>query len=320
VRVVFFGTPEFAVPTLEALLASRHRVEAVVTQPDRPRGRGQKLAAPPVKQLAARQGLPVLQPERLRDEAFLEQMRRLAPDLGVVAAYGKILPVTLLAIPARGMLNVHASILPRWRGASPVQHAVMAGDAETGVTIMRVVEALDAGAMLARASRPIGPEETAGEVEAALASMGGALLARTLDALEKGPVPEEPQDEALATYAPRLTRQDGAIDWGQPAGTLHDRIRGLHPWPGAFTFLGGQRLLVRAARVAQPGDVETGAFPGTVVHAGGDRLVVAAGEGSALCLHEVQLEGRRAMSARELLAGRLVREGTRFDEGAAAAP
>jgi methionyl-tRNA formyltransferase len=312
VRVVFFGTPEFAVPTLAALLASRHEVAAVVTQPDRPSGRGHQVRPPPAKHLAQQHGVPVLQPERLRDDGFLDDMRRVAPDLGVVAAYGKILPEVLLAIPRLGMINVHASLLPRWRGASPVHHAIMAGDVETGVTIMRMVRELDAGAMMARQARPIGRQETAGEVEAALAAMGAPLLIRTVDALEEGTVREEPQEDALATYAPRLAREDGAIDWSLPAATLHDRIRGLHPWPGAFTFLGTQRLILRTARVDDEPVTGQDLPPGTILHAHGERLVVAAGEGTGLRVLALQPEGRRAMSAREFLAGHALRAGARF--------
>lgn len=324
-RIVFFGTPDFAVPTLEALLVSRHEVVGVVTQPDRPQGRGRRLHPPPVKVLAEARGVPVVQPERLKDAEFMEAVRAWRADLGVVAAYGKILPAALLGIPRLGTVNVHASLLPRWRGASPVQHAVMAGDSETGVTIMRVVPALDAGAMLARVTRRIGPDETAGGVEADLSLLGAVLLVGVVDALERGPVEETPQDEAAVTYAPRLTREDGRIDWTQPAGVLYDRIRGLQPWPGAFTFRDGRRLVVlRAiaagaphndADVAQPEPGTAGApLPGTLV-VDSKRLLVACGQDTWLELVKVKPEGRPAMRADAYLAGHPVAPDTRFDAG-----
>ena len=306
-RVLFLGTPDFAVPTLEALLASSHDVVGVVTQPDRPRGRGQRLQPPPVKVVAEAAGVPCWQPERLRQEGFFDAMRALTPDLGVVAAYGKILPRVFLDIPRLGMINVHASLLPRWRGASPIQHAVMHGDAETGVTIMRVVEALDAGAMLSVGARPIGPEETADDVERALATLGAGLLVEAVERLAAGPVDETPQDERLVTYAPRLTKESGHIDWTRPADALVDFVRGLHPWPLARTTVGGQGLTILRARVeAGSGNA---AAAGTVVEAHGDRLLVACGHGSVLRVVDLQPEGKRAMSARDYLAGRRLAPG-----------
>ncbi len=327
-RIAFFGTPGFAVPTLEALLVSRHEVAGVVTQPDRPQGRGRRLQAPPVKKLALARGVPVVQPERLKDEEFLDAFRAWRADLGVVAAYGKILPSVLLDVPRLGFINVHASLLPRWRGASPVQHAVMAGDRETGVTIMRVVPALDAGAMLAIATRRIGDDETAGGVEADLSLLGAMLLVQAVDALQDGRVDETPQDEAAATYAPRLAREDGRIDWRLPARTLHDRIRGLQPWPGAFTFRDGQRLAVLQARPAgapRPGEgmVQPDGSGGEAVAPGtmaavGRRLLVACGDGSWLELVRVKPEGRAAMHAGAYLAGHPPAPGTRFEPGTTA--
>jgi methionyl-tRNA formyltransferase len=225
-RIVFFGTPEFAVPTLDALLGSRHPVVGVVTQPDRPRGRGQKVSAAPIKARALAAALPVLQPERLKDPAFLDALAALRADLGVVAAYGKILTDALLAVPRLGMINVHASLLPRYRGAAPVHRAIIAGERETGVTIMRVVKALDAGPMLTTVRRPIGPDETSDEVERDLARLGAHLLVSATDALAAGSSEETPQDDRTATYAHRLTKEDGVIDWNWPAARLHDQI---HP-------------------------------------------------------------------------------------------
>jgi len=308
-RIVFFGTPAFAVPTLRALLASRHPVIGVVTQPDRPRGRGQQLQPGPVKILAAGHGLPVLQPLKMRDEEFLDALRAWQPDLGVVAAYGRILTDALLAVPRLGTINVHASLLPRWRGAAPVHRAVMAGDRESGVTIMRVVRELDAGPMLDVAARAIADDETSAEVEPALASLGAARLVSVVDRLAEGPIPEQPQPAEGVTYAERVTRADSPIDWSRPAKALHDQVRGLHPWPLATTALGGQRLIVVRSAAAPEGPE---AAPGTVVEAAGDRLVIAAGSG-ALRLLELKPEGRRVMTAREFLAGHPVRVGARLE-------
>jgi methionyl-tRNA formyltransferase len=299
-RIVFFGTPAFAVPTLSRLLASRHEVVAVVTQPDRPRGRGQRVSDAPVKALALERGLKVLQPERLSRDLFEESFTLLKADLGVVAAYGKILPEWLLQTPALGMINVHASLLPKYRGAAPVHRAVVAGETETGVTIMRVVKSLDAGPMLAKVTRPIGPYESSDVVERDLAALGANLLVSLLDDLHSGHVVETPQNDADATYAPRLTKEEGLIDWTRAALDVHNQVRGLRPWPTAFTFLNGARLVVHQAR---PSDAEvSGAFPGTCVAAGAV-ISVACGDGRALDLLQVQLEGRRVISARDFVGG-----------------
>ena len=307
-RVVFFGTPAFAVPTLDALLESPYEVVGVVTQPDRPRGRGHKTSASPVKTGALVAGKPVLQPASVRDAGFLADLSSLAADIGVVAAYGQILPEPALASPRLGMINVHASILPRYRGAAPVHRAVINGDAETGVTIMRVVKALDAGAMLAVARRPIGSDETSDEVERDLANIGASLLVSTIPALVDGRLAETPQDDAVATYAPRLVKDDGRIDWTWPADRIHNLIRGLHPWPHAFTSLGQERFILHRSRpLHQP----PRGNPGAIVEAAGDRLLVAAGTGS-LDILEIQPEGKRPMSAREFLSGHPVAPGAIF--------
>jgi methionyl-tRNA formyltransferase len=307
-RIVFFGTPGFAVPTLEALLRSRHAVAGVVTQPDRPRGRGQQMLDAPVKAMAAASGVPVLQPERLKDAAFLEALTALRGDLGVVVAYGKILSDQVLAIPTRGFVNVHASLLPRYRGAAPVHRAVIAGERETGVTIMRVVQALDAGPVLANVHRLIGPEETSEDVERDLARLGAALLVDTLDGLAAGHLRDQPQDDSQATYAHKLRKDEGLIDWRWTADRLHNMIRGLHPWPHAFTFLGSRRFIVRRSRWSGEPSPEA---PGTVVDAAGDRLAVATGSG-VLEITEIQSEGKRPMPAREFLAGHPLSRGERF--------
>lgn len=307
-KVVFLGTPQFAVPTLDAILASSHTVVGVVTQPDKPRGRGQKETDAPVKARARERGLPTLQPATLKDPAVLEQLAALGADIGVVAAYGKILSQVVLDIPRLGMINVHASLLPRWRGAAPVHRSVIAGDAVTGVTIMRVVKALDAGAMLATVERPIGPDDTSDEVERDLATLGADLLVRTLDRLAVGPVDEVPQDDRLVTYAHRLTKDDGVIDWTKPAAAIHNQIRGLHPWPLAFSYVDGQRLILRRSTwSAEP----VSADPGTIVVAQGDELRIATGDGSLL-VTELQAEGRRASRTRDFLAGRKLVPGLRF--------
>ena len=307
-RVVFFGTPEFAVPTLDALLQSQHHVAAVVTQPDRPHGRGQRTSDAPVKARAVASGLPVLQPERLKDPVFLDHLAALEVDLGVVAAYGKILTDAVLAAPRLGLLNVHASLLPRYRGAAPVHRAIIGGERETGVTIMRVVKALDAGPMLAAVRRPIGADETSIEVERDLARLGAALLVSATDDLAAGRAHEMAQDDAAATYAPRLTKDEGAIDWSWPAERIHNCIRGLHPWPHAFSVVQGRRcILIRSATSDEP----AGQPPGTVLEARGERLIVATGAGR-LHITLIQAEGKRPMGPREFLAGHRLATGDRF--------
>jgi methionyl-tRNA formyltransferase len=309
VRIVYFGTPAFAVPSLEALLRSAHEVVAVVSQPDRHRGRGQHLQATPTKEVALAHHVRVLQPTRIKDEAFLRAIRDLRPDLGVVAAFGRILPDALLAIPRLGMINVHASLLPRYRGAAPVHRAVLAGDAETGVTIMRVVSELDAGPMFATQKIPIPRDATSGDIESALAVSGAALLLTVVDDLAAGRAVETPQDASLATHAPKITKEEGAIDWTNSATSLHNKVRGLQPWPLASTMLRGVRYVIRRSMTT---DQITAAKPGEIVTAHGDDLVVAAGGGSALRILELQPEGRRAMPTREFLAGHALTPGDRF--------
>ena len=310
-RIVFFGTPEFALPTLTALFASRHIVVGVVTQPDRPRGRGHQLSPSPVKALAMARDVPVLQPEKMRDEGFLRDLRLFDSDLGVVAAYGRILTDTILATPRLGLINVHASLLPRWRGAAPVHRAVMAGDLETGVTIMRVVRELDAGPMLAMERRAIGHDETSAEVEQGLADLGGPLAVTTVERLSQGPVTDDPQPDAGVSYADRITKDDSPIFWWRSAHEVHNQVRGLHPWPLASTSIGGHRLLVVKTRLSD-GPAPASAVPGTVLEADGDRLVIAAGHGTIQVL-ELRPEGRRTMTARDFLAGHRIAVGARME-------
>jgi len=310
VRILFFGTPAFAVPSLRALAQSPHQVVAVVTQPDRPRGRGQKLVPSEVKVAAAELGLDVWQPQRLRNGDFDDQVRAACADLGVVAAYGRILSASLLAIPRLGMINVHASLLPRWRGAAPVHRAVIAGDAETGVTIMQVVEALDAGPMLARLPTPIGPDESSGALEGRLAELGAGLLVETVNAIARGPVTATAQNESAVTYAAKLERHESSLDWHQPAQVLHNQIRGLQPWPVAAAVLHGRRVLMRRSHPV-PAEPHA-AVPGTILRIDADALVVAAGSG-AIHLFDLQPEGRPVMTIREYLNGRLAKPGDRFE-------
>jgi methionyl-tRNA formyltransferase len=301
-RIAFFGTPAFAVPSLHALIReSPHAVVAVVTQPDRPRGRGHKVRPEAVTCAAIEAGIPVLQPERLKDPGFGEALTRLAPDLGVVAAYGKLLPDALLALPPLGMINVHASLLPRWRGAAPVHRAILAGDQTTGVTIMRVVTALDAGPVLAAAPTPIDPDETSAELEQRLASLGARLLVDAVDALARGDAVEVAQDASGVTYAARLSRSDGDIDWARPAVVVHNQIRGLHPWPLATALFRGRRTRLIRAAIATESQVD--AAPGTVdvaTRPGGVRI------------SRLQVAGRPAMPAAEFLRGHPVEPGDQF--------
>jgi methionyl-tRNA formyltransferase len=307
--VVFFGTPQFAVPTLRRLLDSTHSVAGVITQPDRPRGRGQKITHAPVKALALERGIPVSQPDRLKPPEVADTLRGWQADLGVVAAYGRIIPEHLLTIPRLGMINVHASLLPKYRGAAPVHRAVINGDSQTGVTIMRVVKELDAGGMFAKVTRPIRPDETSDVVETTLSEMGAELLVTVVDQLVSGTAREEPQDDAQATYAPRLTKEEGLIDWTRSASEIHNRIRGLYPWPHAYTFFKATRLIVLRSEVATAG--ATAASPGTILRVTSEAIHVATGDGE-LAMLDVQPEGRRAMRAHDFLLGHRLAAGETF--------
>lgn len=292
-RVMFYGTPEFAVPTLRALLA-RHEVVAVVTQPDRPAGRGQRAQSPAVKALAAAQGLPVEQPVRLRDPGWPERLAAYRPDVAVTVAFGQILPPAVLELPARGSINVHASLLPRYRGAAPIAWAIIRGERETGITTFRMAEGMDTGPILLQRATPIGPEETAGELAARLAPLGAEVLIDTLDRLDA--LVPRPQDDAAATLAPRLRKEDGILDWSRPAGELAARVRGLNPWPGAATTVGDGRLVVWRAR-AVPGRGRPGVLTGV-----DGRLAIGTVEGLLEPI-EVQAENRRAVPWTAYLQG-----------------
>ena len=306
-RVVFFGSPDFAVPTLRALLDSPWRPLAVVTQPDRPSGRGRKLARPPVAEIAAQAGIAVLQPERLRAPEAVAAIVELAPDLQIVAAYGQLLPAAVLDAPRHGTLNVHASLLPRWRGAAPISAAIAAGDAETGATIMLVDETEDTGPILAQRATPIGERETAGELSDRLAALGAALLLETIPRWLAGEIAPQAQDDSLATRARRVRKEAGAIDWSQSAEQIARQIRAYTPWPGAFAALDGQRVRLAAA-TAEPG----GGAGGEIVSVGEDAIRVAAGEGIA-AVERLQRAGKRELSAAEFARGAGELVGKRFE-------
>ena len=306
-RVIFFGTPEFAVPSLTALLGS-HEVVGVVTRPDRPSGRGHKVTASPVKARAEADGTPVLQPTRLSDPQWLMEVADLRADIAIVAAYGRLLPQALLDLPRLGFINVHASLLPRWRGAAPIHRAVIAGDEVTGVTIMRVVLELDAGPMLAARSTPIAPTDTSETLDGRLATIGADLLLETLTRMSAGPIDQVPQDESKATYAPKLERYESRVDWARPAIEIDRQIRGLQPWPLAAGMIAGKRVAFLRSIVA---DVNAPVAPGTVIEAGSAGLVVACSSG-AVRITEVLPEGRRAMSAAAFLNGVTVAAGTQI--------
>ncbi|HSS62914.1 MAG TPA: methionyl-tRNA formyltransferase [Gammaproteobacteria bacterium] len=311
-RLVFAGTPEFAATILAALLDSGHRVACVYTQPDRPAGRGRKLRASPVKALAARHHLPVLQPSSLRAKECADALAAISPDLMVVAAYGLLLPPSILSVPSYGCINVHASLLPRWRGAAPIQRAILAGDEETGISIMQMDEGLDTGGVLASARLKIEAQETAGGLSERLARLGATTLLETLDELSYGPLEAAPQDDARATLARRVEKQEAELDWSLGAVDLERRVRAFNPWPVAYTYLpDGGNLEARRLRVWQARscpDWSDPDVPGTVLKAGAEGITVSAGSG-ALLLTEIQVPGSRVMSATDFLNARPIPAG-----------
>jgi methionyl-tRNA formyltransferase len=305
-RIVFFGTPEFAVPSLQALLRERYQVVGVVTQPDKPQGRSRStLVPPPVKQEAERAGIPVLQPVRPLGDVFLAGLRHLEPELGIVVAYGHILRSAVLSLPTQGMINVHASLLPRWRGAAPIQHAILAGDRETGISIMRMEEGLDSGPVLHRIATPLGDGETAGALAARLSELGATALVDALSLLTGGFAKPEPQDSAAVTLAPKIDRDSARLDWRREANTLARQVRAFDPAPGAWATLADAPVkLFGAVATEQAGD------PGQVL-AAGDRLVVGTGRG-ALEVREVQPAGRTRLAVGDWVHGRGIAAGDRL--------
>lgn len=301
-RLAFLGTPAFAVPTLEQIVEAGHQVLAVVTQPDRPRGRGQNAAPPPVKETALRLGLPVYQPERVRRPEAVEYLRSLAVDAMVVVGYGQIIPQVVIDLAPLGIINVHASLLPKYRGAGPIQWAIVNGETRTGVTTMRIDAGLDTGDMLLKDETDIGADENAVELGRRLAAMGAHLLVETLEGLAAGTIVPVKQDSAEATHAPLIKKEDGLIDWTQHAFSIHNRVRGLQPWPGAYTRFRGQTLHIWKAR---PTAAPPQSAPGTFVSL---RPPIVACAASSLELIEVQLEGRKRMSAADFANGQRLTE------------
>lgn len=297
-NVLFMGTPDFAVPCLEALVQEGYAVKAVVTQPDKPKGRGHKMMAPPVKICAEKYGIEVLQPQSLREQALMPALLRFQPDVIVVVAYGKLLPKYILDFPRLGCINVHASLLPKYRGAGPIQWSIINGETQTGVTTMYMGEGLDTGDMIFKAETKIAPEETAGMLFERLSVMGASLLVETLKALENGTAPRVAQEDSVASYAPMVTKETGHIDWTHTADEILNLIRGTDPWPGCYTMLGNTVMkIIRASKTAQTGQ------PGQVLFADKRGLCVACGGGEAVVIDELQMQGGKRMSAVSYLNG-----------------
>jgi len=307
VRAIFLGTPEIAVPSLDALTAIAE-VTAVVCQPDRPSGRGLALRAPAVKVRAEELGLPVVQPTKIRTPDFLAWIRDQRADFGLVLAYGRILPPDVLATPARGFLNLHASILPRYRGAAPITWAIARGEHETGISLMQMDAGLDTGPVFAVRRTPIDDDDTAGDLAARLASLAAEVVREDVARAVRGDLVAVAQDESNATLAPPLEKQQGRIDWSRPPAAVHDHVRGMSPWPGAFTHVGGKLLKVLATRRSA---FRVAADPGTIVVADATGVLVACAEG-AIEIVRAQVEGRKPLSARELVAGRTLAPGTKL--------
>jgi len=308
-RLVFMGTPDFAAASLEALLRSDDSVVGVVTQPDRPKGRGQILTPSPVKRLAQREQIPLLQPLKMKDPEFLHALAGWKPDLIAVAAFGRILPPAILSLPPRGCINVHGSLLPKYRGAGPIQWAIINGETETGITTMLMDEGMDTGAMLLQEAAPITPDDTGGTLASRLAELGGGLLVETIARLKAGTLVPQPQDASQATLAPLLKNEDGVIDWALPATALTNRIRGLSPWPGAYTTVaGGNRWTIWRA-LALPGHVTKP--PGVIVAVTNEAIHVATGDG-VLAVMELQQANSRRMAVTQYLAGHPIAVGVQL--------
>ncbi|QSP95589.1 methionyl-tRNA formyltransferase [Marinobacter salinisoli] len=298
-RLVFAGTPDFAATALTALLGTSHTIVGVYTQPDRPSGRGRKLIPSPVKQVALDAGVPVFQPQSLKSPEAQQELADLKPDVMVVAAYGLILPKAVLDIPAQGCLNIHASLLPRWRGAAPIHRAIAAGDRDTGITIMHMDEGLDTGAMLLKSSTPIRATDTGGSLHDRLADMGGEAIVEALAQLEQGTLRGEAQNETEACYAHKLTKDEGHINWNQEAQTIERLVRAFNPWPGTYSDLGEQRIRIHQAEALAS---RQDAAPGTILYRERDGIDVACGTGT-LRITRLQLPGARAQSVNDLING-----------------
>lgn len=311
-RIVFMGTPEFSVPSLQALMESGHEIAAVVAQPDRPRGRGRVSAPPPVALAARRSDIPLFQPDRVREAGFIEALEAIAPALIVVVAFGQILPRQILDIPAKGCINLHASLLPSYRGAAPVQWAILRGEQVTGVTTMNMNEQMDAGDILLVREVSIRMGETAGALGERLGREGAALLVETVHAIEAGRVSPVAQDASKVTLAPRLRKEDGRINWSDAARDIVNRVRAVTPWPGAFTTQGEKILKIWKAR---EDETSTGVKAGTVIRAGGSGIAVAAGDGRAVLLTELQLSGKRRVPAGAFILGTKIAEGDMLGGG-----
>jgi len=309
-RIVFCGTPAFAVPPLQHLIAQPDfQLEAVVTQPDRPRGRGREMATSPVKDAALAAGVPVFQPEKIKSEEALDYFKRLAPDAVVIIAYGQIISQRLIDIPRLGWVNLHASLLPKYRGAAPINWAIVNGETRTGVTSMQIDSGLDTGPMLLKYETEIGRDETAPELGARLADAGAPLIAETLRGVENGKIAATPQDGSQATLAPPLKKEDGRVDWSLDARAIYNRIRGLQPWPGAFTTFRGKNCQIWG-KPLKP--VAAGGMPGIMLPTKEDGLLVICGGASVLRVDHVQLEGRKRVTAEEFLNGARLVPGERF--------
>ncbi len=308
-RLLFMGTPEFAVPVLKALIESEDEVVAVVTQPDKPAGRGKKLTPPPVKRLAEETGLKVWQPHKLKEEAFLKDLQALEPDAIVVAAYGKILPKVVLELPKHGCINVHASLLPKFRGAAPINWAIIAGEKETGITIMQMDEGMDTGDIILQEAIPIGPEETAGQLHDRLAHLGAKLIVEALKGLKQGRLKPRKQPEEGVSYAPMLKKEDGFLDFSLSAEELSRLIRGLDPWPSAYAYFRGKLVKLFGPSVEEQ---VVQAVPGEIVSADEEGLRIATGQG-VLKVKEVQVEGKKRVSVADFVHGWRPKPGERFE-------
>ena len=304
-RIVFMGTPDFAVASLEKLIYSGCEIAAVVTQPDRPRGRGKKLTPPPVKERALEAGLRVLQPERVKDSGFIEALKALSPDIIIVVAYGQILPEEIINLPAMGCINVHASLLPKYRGAAPINWCIINGESRTGVTTMYMDKGMDTGDILLQRETEIGEDETAGELHDRLAVLGADLLLETLEGIQRKEVERKAQDHSAATYAPQLDRETGRVDWNSDAKSIYNLIRGTNPWPGCYTVYKGERMKLWEAKVLEQKSRGTA---GKVLEAGHGGMLVQAGSGTLL-VTKIQMPSSRVMTVDEYLRGNSLETG-----------